>query len=150
MGHVHYVPALHVRQVFPSLPIMYMLLCVQHYPCSCFVCVHALYPYTLLYSSVCPCTCFVCVQRYLYTLLCFHYPYTLLCFQRYPYTFNKGSLMNAGYQIIYSNSTYRPDCILFHDVDLLMLSDKNILMCFDYPVHIGAFIDKFNFTSSVL
>ena len=64
--------------------------------------------------------------------------------QRYPYHFNKAALMNVGYLV--ARTMYHPDCLLFHDVDLLMENDRNIAVCTpNKALHMGAFVSKFSY-----
>ena len=38
------------------------------------------------------------------------------------------------------------DCLILHDVDLLVENDKILYQCSDQPVHMSAFIDKVIFS----
>ena len=38
------------------------------------------------------------------------------------------------------------DCVMLHDVDLLMEDDRNMITCGEDPVHYGAYLDRRNRT----
>jgi len=56
--------------------------------------------------------------------------------------FNKGSTMNAAAKEAINRGF---DCIVLHDVDMLLEDDRNIYQCQDGPVHLSPFIDKFHY-----
>ena len=52
--------------------------------------------------------------------------------------------MNAGFAEATRMKSY--DCVIFHDVDMLPEDDRNFYKCVgNSPLHLGAFIDKFNY-----
>ena len=54
-------------------------------------------------------------------------------------------MMNAGYREALSRQQF--DCIIFHDVDLLLEDGRSFYRCAtDKPRHIGAYIDKYMYT----
>lgn len=62
-------------------------------------------------------------------------------------TFNKGRIFNSGFTLI--NALDRFDCIIFHDVDLLLENDNLIYNC-EVPTkssvkHLATFVDTFNY-----
>ncbi|CBY21737.1 unnamed protein product [Oikopleura dioica] len=57
--------------------------------------------------------------------------------------FNKGRLMNVGFDIAKKDGF---QCFFFHDVDLVPENDKNIYECLDVPRHYAAHCDKWNYT----
>ncbi|CAD5112485.1 DgyrCDS1701 [Dimorphilus gyrociliatus] len=63
--------------------------------------------------------------------------------QDQPQIFNKGTLMNIGYLEI--SKLYTFDCIIFHDVDLLVEDGRNIYNCYKSPRHIGSHVDKYGY-----
>lgn len=63
--------------------------------------------------------------------------------QHLPKIFNKASLMNAGFKEIIARHKF--DCFIFHDVDLLPETDRNLYGCYRSPRHVGAFVDKFHY-----
>ncbi|ODN03596.1 Beta-1,4-galactosyltransferase 2, partial [Orchesella cincta] len=52
------------------------------------------------------------------------------------YTFNKGALMNAAF-LLAMNYSRSFDCVIFHDVDLLPETDRNIYGCANSPTHLS-------------
>lgn len=64
--------------------------------------------------------------------------------QSSPKIFNKGSIMNAAFLEI--NKFDKFDCIIFHDVDMLMEDGRLMYNCVDSPRHIGAMVQKYNYT----
>ena len=38
------------------------------------------------------------------------------------------------------------DCVVFHDVDMLMEDDRNLFYCGQKPIHMGCYTDKYNYT----
>ena len=63
--------------------------------------------------------------------------------QNEPVKFNKASLMNIGYTE--AMNLRRFDCIVFHDVDLMMENDRAIFHCSDNPVHYAAAINTWHY-----
>ncbi|XP_052244834.1 beta-1,4-N-acetylgalactosaminyltransferase bre-4-like isoform X3 [Dreissena polymorpha] len=59
-------------------------------------------------------------------------------------TFNRGLLMNIGYQEALRDYDYQ--CFIFHDVDLLPEDDRNLYSCEQSPRHMSVAIDKHNYT----
>ncbi|XP_069007637.1 beta-1,4-galactosyltransferase 1-like [Embiotoca jacksoni] len=57
--------------------------------------------------------------------------------------FNRAKLMNAGYAEALKEYDY--DCLVFSDIDLVPLDDRNFYRCFDNPRHLAVAMDKFNF-----
>ena len=58
--------------------------------------------------------------------------------------FNKGAAMNVGFLEI--ERLFRPDCYIFHDVDLIPFDDRNLYLCnVTNPRHLGVHIDHWNF-----
>jgi N-terminal region of glycosyl transferase group 7 len=64
----------------------------------------------------------------------------LHCMQVYPELFNKAMLMNAGFSAAKQLREF--DCVIFHDVDLLPLDDRNFYTCSPTPRHVAGFIDE--------
>lgn len=61
------------------------------------------------------------------------------------YWFNRGALFNVGF--IEALKIRKWDCFIFHDVDTIPIDDRNLYICpRTNPRHMGAAIDKFNFT----
>jgi len=56
--------------------------------------------------------------------------------------FNKGSTMNAAVKEAVNDGF---DCVILHDVDMLLENGQNIYQCQDQPVQLCPFIDKFNY-----
>ena len=67
-----------------------------------------------------------------------------VCEQAYDKTFNKGIVMNGCFKEILN---LEPDtrCFIMHDVDLLLIDDRNMYTCPKYPRHLSVAIDKFHF-----
>ena len=51
--------------------------------------------------------------------------------------------MNLGF--LEARKLFEFDCVLFHDVDLLMEDDRAVIACVDIPVHYGAHLDKWGY-----
>lgn len=64
--------------------------------------------------------------------------------QTSPVRFNKAALMNAAFLEIEKSHEF--DCIIFHDVDMFSEDGRIMYNCLDSPKHIGAFVQKFNYT----
>ena len=58
--------------------------------------------------------------------------------------FNKAATMNAGFKEAVSRG-WEFDCVILHDIDLLMEDDRNILKCGENVRHYGVYIDKFQY-----
>ena len=67
-----------------------------------------------------------------------------VCEQAFTKTFNKGIVMNGCFKEILQ---LEPDtrCFIMHDVDLLLIDDRNMYTCPKYPRHLSVAIDKFHF-----
>lgn len=57
--------------------------------------------------------------------------------------FNRASLMNVGFVEALKQRTW--DCMVFHDVDLLPMDDRNLYTCPDQPRHMSVAVDTFGF-----
>ncbi|CAD5113988.1 DgyrCDS3152 [Dimorphilus gyrociliatus] len=60
-----------------------------------------------------------------------------------PRDFNKGALMNAGY--LEMQKLFQFDCVIFHDVDMLMEDGRHMYNCIKTPRHIGPYVNKFHY-----
>ncbi|KAI5732833.1 hypothetical protein M8J76_004660 [Diaphorina citri] len=64
-------------------------------------------------------------------------------------TFNKGVLMNSAFKLILQHHTYPGavifHCFVFHDVDLLMEDDRNMLSCPPMPRHLSVAVDSLGY-----
>lgn len=76
----------------------------------------------------------------------------MLCFsylQHFPIIFNKAAIMNAGFAEMQKRG-WNPDCVFFHDIDLLMEDDRN-LICRNVNAkrptinHYGAYLKKYHY-----
>ena len=56
--------------------------------------------------------------------------------------FNKGSTMNAA---VRESINQGFDCVILHDVDMMLENGHNIYQCQDQPTQLCPFIDKFNY-----
>ncbi len=67
-----------------------------------------------------------------------------VCEQAWNKTFNKGVVMNGCFKEILR---LQPDtqCFIMHDVDLLIIDDRNMYTCPTLPRHLSVAIDKFHF-----
>jgi hypothetical protein len=54
--------------------------------------------------------------------------------------FNKGILMNAGFEEALKIDNF--DCVVFHDVDMLPEDDRNTYACGHVPIHLSLMINK--------
>nr|XP_002124765.3 beta-1,4-galactosyltransferase 3-like [Ciona intestinalis] len=63
------------------------------------------------------------------------------------YTFNKGLLMNLGFQYVMNSTNFTADCFFFHDVDTLSENDRTLYLCKgdSEVVHLSARLDKYNY-----
>ncbi|EAT35865.1 AAEL012002-PA [Aedes aegypti] len=57
--------------------------------------------------------------------------------------FNRASLMNVGFAEAMKQKNW--DCMVFHDVDLLPMDDRNLYTCPDQPRHMSVAVDTFGF-----
>lgn len=57
--------------------------------------------------------------------------------------FNRASLMNVGFAEAMKQKHW--DCMVFHDVDLLPMDDRNLYTCPDQPRHMSVAVDTFGF-----
>ncbi|TKS79330.1 Beta-1,4-galactosyltransferase 1 [Collichthys lucidus] len=57
--------------------------------------------------------------------------------------FNRAKLMNVGF--VEALKEYDYDCLVFSDIDLVPMDDRNLYRCFQNPRHLSVAIDKFNF-----
>lgn len=57
--------------------------------------------------------------------------------------FNRASLMNVGFVEALKQRNW--DCMVFHDVDLLPMDDRNLYTCPDQPRHMSVAVDTFGF-----
>lgn len=65
--------------------------------------------------------------------------------QTHGFLFNKGALYNVGF--IESTKRRKWDCIIFHDIDMIPMDDRNLYDCPRMnPRHMAVDMDKFNFT----
>jgi len=67
-----------------------------------------------------------------------------ICEQAFDKTFNKGIVMNSCFKEILKLQPITP-CFIMHDVDLLLIDDRNMYTCPTYPRHLSVAIDKFHF-----
>ena len=51
--------------------------------------------------------------------------------------------MNIGFLLAEKHMEF--DCIVFHDVDMLLLDDRQPYSCVSSPEHKGAYVDKFGY-----
>ena len=67
-----------------------------------------------------------------------------VCEQAFDKIFNKGIVMNGCFKEILR---LQPDrqCFVMHDVDLLLIDDRNMYSCPAFPRHLSVAIDKFHF-----
>ena len=54
--------------------------------------------------------------------------------------FNKGMLMNLGFQ--HAISSTNATCVVFHDVDVVPVDDRNSYMCGAVPRHLATYINN--------
>ena len=67
-----------------------------------------------------------------------------VCEQASNKTFNKGIVMNGCFKEILKLQPATP-CFIMHDVDLLLIDDRNMYSCPTNPRHLSVAIDKFHF-----
>ncbi|XP_023930439.1 beta-1,4-N-acetylgalactosaminyltransferase bre-4-like [Lingula anatina] len=60
-------------------------------------------------------------------------------------TFNKGRIMNAAF--LECRKAFQFDCVIFHDVDMLLENDRNMYVCGNdtTPKHLSPAVDKFRY-----
>ncbi|XP_012686733.1 beta-1,4-galactosyltransferase 1-like [Clupea harengus] len=58
-------------------------------------------------------------------------------------TFNRAKLLNVGFAEALKEYDY--DCLVFSDVDIIPMDDRNIYKCYSQPRHIAVSMDKFGF-----
>ena len=65
--------------------------------------------------------------------------------KEWPAIFNKAAMMNAAFlEIAKENQTW--DCIVFHDVDVYMEDDRNIIHCRDHShICLVASLDRWHY-----
>ena len=51
--------------------------------------------------------------------------------------------MNIGFVEAMKSASY--DCVIFHDVDMLLEDDRHIYRCSDNIRHMGAYVNKFGY-----
>ncbi|XP_059145258.1 beta-1,4-galactosyltransferase 2-like [Physella acuta] len=59
-------------------------------------------------------------------------------------TFNRGALLNVGFVEALKVRDF--DCFIFHNVDLIPLSDKNLYRCGDNPRHFALAFNKYSYS----
>ena len=64
--------------------------------------------------------------------------------QHYPDIFNRASLFNAGF-FEARRMEQKFDCFVFHDVDITPEDGRMMYTCDFAPLHIGAYLSKFNY-----
>lgn len=64
--------------------------------------------------------------------------------QATPVKFNKAALMDAAF--LETRKLFQFDCLIFHDVDMLLEDGRLMYNCIDSPKHMGAYVQKFNYT----
>lgn len=52
-------------------------------------------------------------------------------------SFNKARIMNAAFKEIVENHRLKFDCVIFHDVDMLVEDDRNLYQCGEMPKHLS-------------
>ncbi|XP_013421591.1 uncharacterized protein LOC106181686 [Lingula anatina] len=58
-------------------------------------------------------------------------------------TFNKGLIMNAAYREMRQRMDF--DCVIFHDIDMLLENDNNMYLCSSQPRHLSPAVSKFDY-----
>uniref|UniRef100_A0A2M4AT26 Putative glucosylceramide beta-14-galactosyltransferase n=1 Tax=Anopheles triannulatus TaxID=58253 RepID=A0A2M4AT26_9DIPT len=58
-------------------------------------------------------------------------------------SFNRAALMNIGFTEAMKQRNW--ECLVFHDIDLLPMDDRNLYTCPDQPRHMSVAVDTFNF-----
>lgn len=64
--------------------------------------------------------------------------------QRFPMIFNKAATMDIGF--LEAAKRFPFDCVIFHDVDLLLEDDRALLRCGPHPRHYARALDKFDYS----
>jgi beta-1,4-galactosyltransferase 1 len=64
--------------------------------------------------------------------------------QSKPEIFNKAMLMNSGFKLVRQLDP-NIDCVIFHDVDMFPLDDRNFFTCSPTPRHVAAYVDKWGY-----
>lgn len=59
--------------------------------------------------------------------------------------FNRGLLMNVGFNESLNLTNNKWDCFMFHDVDLLPEDERNIYSCPDMPRHMSSAVSTLNY-----
>jgi hypothetical protein len=67
-----------------------------------------------------------------------------ICEQAFNKTFNKGIVMNGCFKEIFKLEP-NTQCVIMHDVDLLLIDDRNMYTCPTNPRHLSVAVDKFRF-----
>ncbi|CAD5124822.1 DgyrCDS13083 [Dimorphilus gyrociliatus] len=63
--------------------------------------------------------------------------------QAHPFLFNRGAMMDVGYSEAKAN--FAPDCIIFHDVDMIPEDGRHMYNCLQSPRHMGAYLNKYKY-----
>lgn len=58
-------------------------------------------------------------------------------------SFNRAALMNIGFVEAMKQKNW--ECMVFHDIDLLPMDDRNLYTCPDQPRHMSVAVDTFSF-----
>ncbi|XP_049546433.1 beta-1,4-galactosyltransferase 1-like [Anopheles darlingi] len=58
-------------------------------------------------------------------------------------SFNRAALMNIGFTEAMKQRNW--ECLVFHDIDLLPMDDRNLYTCPDQPRHMSVAVDTFGF-----
>uniref|UniRef100_A0A182SGI5 Uncharacterized protein n=1 Tax=Anopheles maculatus TaxID=74869 RepID=A0A182SGI5_9DIPT len=58
-------------------------------------------------------------------------------------SFNRAALMNIGFVEAMKQKNW--ECMVFHDIDLLPMDDRNLYTCPDQPRHMSVAVDTFGF-----
>jgi N-terminal region of glycosyl transferase group 7 len=68
-----------------------------------------------------------------------------LRFQNLPTVFNKAAMMNIGF-LEAQKRFPEMNCVMFHDVDLLLEDDRALMTCGPEARHFAATLDRWNYT----
>lgn len=64
-------------------------------------------------------------------------------------TFNRGLLMNVGFNEALKDSMYHWDCFFFHDVDMIPEDQRNLYTCDDnIPKHYAVAVSKWKYRTN--